>query len=89
MEAISLPRGNLEDAEAVGRICHDAFADISAAHNFPKDMPSPEIAAGFLSGMLVHSGISTAPIWGAEILSRGPVELMGQGPLQGCTPERE
>jgi GNAT superfamily N-acetyltransferase len=57
MDGISLRRGNLEDAEVVGRISHDAFADIAATHNFPKDLPSPEVAAGFLSGVLSHPGI--------------------------------
>jgi predicted N-acetyltransferase YhbS len=45
-----------EDAEVLGRICHDAFAAISAAHNFPKDFPSPEAAAGFISAAIADPG---------------------------------
>ena len=51
---LTLRRGNPEDADACGQICHDAFAEISARHNFPKDMPSPEVASGLLSGLLSH-----------------------------------
>src|SRR5581483_6694399 len=54
--SVRLRRGNLEDAEECGRICHDAFADIAARHNFPKDFPSAEVAAGVLSGLLTHPG---------------------------------
>jgi len=53
---ITLRRGNPEDAEACGQICHDAFAAIAAKHNFPKDFPSPEMATGALSGLLSHPG---------------------------------
>jgi GNAT superfamily N-acetyltransferase len=53
---VTLRRGNLEDAEACGRICHDAFADIAGRHNFPKDFPSPEVAIGALSGLLSYAG---------------------------------
>ena len=53
---VSLRRGNPEDAAVCGQICHDAFAEISARHNFPKDMPSPEAATAALTGALSHAG---------------------------------
>ena len=53
---VTLRRGLPEDAEVCGRICHDGFAAIAAKHNFPKDFPSPAVAAGALSGMLSHPG---------------------------------
>jgi predicted N-acetyltransferase YhbS len=53
---VTLRRGNAEDAEACGQICHDAFADIGAQHNFPKEFPSPEVAAGLMSALLSHEG---------------------------------
>jgi predicted N-acetyltransferase YhbS len=39
------------DAPACGQICFDAFATISAAHNFPADFPGPEAATAVLSMM--------------------------------------
>ena len=41
-----------EDAAECGRIMHAAFAAIADAHNFPRDFPSAEVAAG-LAGMLI------------------------------------
>lgn len=48
--------GRPEDAEEAGRICYEAFHALAAAHNFPPDFPSAEIAAGLLSGLLAHPG---------------------------------
>jgi GNAT superfamily N-acetyltransferase len=44
------------DAGECGRICFEAFASICDAHNYPRDFPSPEIAAGLLGGMISHPG---------------------------------
>jgi predicted N-acetyltransferase YhbS len=44
------------DAEQCGRICFEAFAAISDAHNFPPDFPSAEITAGLLGGLIAHPG---------------------------------
>src|SRR6201990_1795771 len=44
------------DADQCGRICFEAFAAICDAHNFPRDFPSPEIAAGLLGGLISHPG---------------------------------
>jgi len=44
------------DASACGRICFEAFASICDAHNYPRDFPSAEIAAGLLSGLIAHPG---------------------------------
>src|ERR1041384_2357393 len=51
-----LRRGNREDADDCGRICHDAFAEIQEKHNFPKGLPSPEVAAGLPGGLLSNPG---------------------------------
>jgi predicted N-acetyltransferase YhbS len=40
-----------EDAEAAGRVCHDAFATINRQHNFPPDFDDPAHTAGLLSMM--------------------------------------
>ena len=45
-----------QDAEACGRICHQAFTAISSHHNFPPDFPSPEVAVGLFSIMFSHPG---------------------------------
>ncbi len=52
--AFSLRTGRPEDADACGRICHEAFQSISAAHGFPADFPSAETASGLLAGLLAH-----------------------------------
>ena len=44
------------DAPACGRICYEAFAAISLAHNFPSDFPSPEAAAGMLGMVFASPG---------------------------------
>ena len=41
-----------EDAEALGKICYEAFKTISEAHNFPPDFPSSEVATGLISMLL-------------------------------------
>lgn len=48
--------GRPEDGEEARRICYEAFRALAAAHNFPPDFPSAEIAAGLLSGLLAHAG---------------------------------
>jgi len=40
----------------VGDVCYRAFKAIAEAHNFSPDFPSPEIAAGLLSGLIAHEG---------------------------------
>ncbi len=52
----ALRRADPNDAPACGRICYDAFSAISDAHNFPRDFPSPEVAAGLLRMMIEHPG---------------------------------
>ncbi len=83
---VTLRRGNSEDASACGGICHDAFADISGRHNFPKDFPSPEAATGALTGLLSHPGVYSViaeregRIVGSNFLDeRSPI--FGVGPI--------
>ena len=51
---VTIRPATAEDAEAAGQICHDAFEDIAAAHSFPKNFPSPEVAAGLLRVLIAH-----------------------------------
>jgi predicted N-acetyltransferase YhbS len=52
--AITLRKGREADAAAAGAVCYQAFKTIAEAHNFLPDLPSPEIAAGLLSGLIAH-----------------------------------
>jgi predicted N-acetyltransferase YhbS len=47
---VKLRRANAADAPRLGEICYRAFKAIAEAHNFPPDFPSPDVAAGLLSG---------------------------------------
>ena len=44
------------DAPVLGQICYDAFESISSQHHFPRDFPSPEVAASMLAGLVAHPG---------------------------------
>ncbi len=83
---IKLRAGQPEDAAKTGEICYEAFRTISESHNFPKDLPSVEIAAG-LSGMLlsrpdVYSVIAEidGEIVGSNFLWKD-VDVAGVGPI--------
>ena len=46
---IELRPGLPEDAEAAGRICHQAFTALASQHGFPSDFPAPEIGIGMMT----------------------------------------
>jgi GNAT superfamily N-acetyltransferase len=46
---LTIRRAVPQDAPACGRICYDAFSTISAAHNFPCDLPGVDAGVGILS----------------------------------------
>jgi len=54
--AVTIRRAKPEDAPACGQICYEAFHKISTDHNFPPDLPSPEVAAGMFTAMFSHPG---------------------------------
>jgi GNAT superfamily N-acetyltransferase len=75
-----------DDAEMCGQICFDAFGAISAAHGYPTDFPSPEIATGLVSMMLGHPGFYSVvaeidgQVVGSNFLDeRSPI--VGIGPI--------
>jgi hypothetical protein len=39
-----------------GQICYEAFDALAAAHGFPSDFPSAEVATGVAGMMLGHAG---------------------------------
>jgi predicted N-acetyltransferase YhbS len=55
-ERVTIRRARPGDAAACGQICYQAFSAISGEHNFPCDLPSPEVAVGFLSTIFSTAG---------------------------------
>ncbi len=53
---LTLRPATTDDAENCGRICYAAFKAIAEQHNFPTDIPSPEIAIERLARQLAHPG---------------------------------
>ena len=51
---ITIRLARAEDAEHCGAICFEAFNTIAAAHNFPPDFPSRDVAMGLFASMLSH-----------------------------------
>jgi predicted N-acetyltransferase YhbS len=45
-----------DDAEALGRICYEAFSGVANAHNFPPDFPNADFAIGLMKMMIGSSG---------------------------------
>jgi GNAT superfamily N-acetyltransferase len=83
---IDLRQGTPQDADAVGRICYEAFTAIATKHGFPSDFPAPEIGIGLLTMMLAHPGFYSVVaqrdgrIVGSNFLDeRGPIA--GVGPI--------
>src|SRR6202521_3226696 len=44
------------DAQRCGRILYDAFKNLAEKHNFPPDLPSPEVATGLASMLIGDPG---------------------------------
>ncbi|HET6342374.1 MAG TPA: GNAT family N-acetyltransferase [Gemmatimonadota bacterium] len=57
MTTINLRAGRPDDGESCGSICYEAFRTIADQHNFPRDFPTPEVAAGLLSQLFSRSDI--------------------------------
>jgi len=83
---ITLREGRPEDAERCGRICYEAFRAINEAHNFPPDIPSPEMGIGVLSMMIAHPGFYVVVaerdgvVLGSNVLDER-CEIAGVGPI--------
>lgn len=54
--AFTIRQATPADVEASAKICFEAFYKINAQHNFPPDIPSPEIALGFMQMLFTHPG---------------------------------
>jgi GNAT superfamily N-acetyltransferase len=53
-QSIALRPGRVEDSEALGIICYEAFKTIADQHNFPRDFPSAEAGIGLISMLLAR-----------------------------------
>lgn len=83
---LNLREGHIDDAQTLGRICFEAFASIADAHSFPRDFPSPDVAAGLMSMMLSRPDIySVVAEEGGRVLGSNFLwesdEVAGVGPI--------
>ncbi len=84
--SVKLREARPEDAESCGRICYEAFRTINAEHNFPPDIPSPEMGIGILSMMIGHPGFHVVVaerdgvVHGSNVLDERS-EIAGVGPI--------
>lgn len=75
-----------QDAPACGDICYRAFQTISAAHNFPCDIPAPEHAIGLITTLFSAPGFycvvaeSDGRILGSNCLDERAI-IHGIGPI--------
>jgi predicted N-acetyltransferase YhbS len=54
LQTISIRRAKPEDAPECGRICYEAFRKVNSDHNFPPEMPAPEMGLLVLQMMFSH-----------------------------------
>ncbi len=83
---LALRPGVLADAEICGEICHRAFDALARQHDFPSDIPSPEIGIGLISSLLSRANVycvvgeSAGRIVGSNFLWEA-TRIAGVGPL--------
>jgi predicted N-acetyltransferase YhbS len=84
--AVHIRPAELSDAEACGRIIHDAFRTISERHNFPPDFPDVETATGLARAFIAHPAIygvvaeASGQVVGSNFLSEGDA-IRAVGPI--------
>lgn len=54
---LNLRPGRIEDAEACGVICYEAFKSIAEPHGFPPDFPTPGTAIELLAGLFMRDDV--------------------------------
>jgi predicted N-acetyltransferase YhbS len=83
---VTMRRAKAEDSAACGQICFDAFSTINAAHGFPCDFPSAEVAIGLVTALFAHPASycvvaeAEGQIVGSNCLHEGSV-IAGVGPI--------
>ena len=92
---VHVRRAQPQDAEVCGKICFEAFRDISTRHNFPPDFPAPELSIGLLSMMFAHPGFFAViaeldgKIVGSNCLDeRTPIAGLGPITIDPCVQNR-
>ena len=83
---VKLRPGTAGDADACGRICYEAFASIAAAHGYPCDFPSVDVATGLVASLLAKPGIfSVVAEAGGEVVGSNFLDeratIAGVGPI--------
>lgn len=83
---VKLRPGVPDDAQVCGQICYEAFGSLAAAHGFPSDFPSPDLAIGLVGMLLGHPGFHSlvaeidGQVVGSNFLDeRSPIA--GVGPI--------
>lgn len=75
-----------EDAAVCGEICYDAFSTLNAAHGFPCDFPSVQVATGLLTMKFSSPGVycvvaeSGGKILGSNCMDERSI-IYGIGPI--------
>lgn len=84
--AFEIREATVADIEICGRICHEAFTAINQQHNFPPDIPTPEMGIHVLQWMFsnpefycVVAELSGAIVGSNCLDERGPIA--GIGPI--------
>jgi GNAT superfamily N-acetyltransferase len=83
---INIRRAEPKNATECGRVCYEAFREISAKHDFPPDFPDANIARVLLSAMFAHPRFycviaeENAKIIGSNCLDERNV-IAGIGPI--------
>lgn len=78
--------GTVNDAEACGAICYEAFKVIAEEHRFPPDFPSADVAVGLLNMMLLKKDVYSVVaerdgrVVGSNFLWEGDT-IAGVGPI--------
>ena len=54
---VEIREARADDAGECGRICYEAFHAIATAHNFPPDLPSPEVGMAIVGSLVARPGI--------------------------------
>ena len=82
---LTLRAGRSEDANTCGSICYEAFKALGDQHNFPPDLPSPEVAGGLILSLLSRGDIYSVV---AEVDGRvvGSNFLWENGAIAGVGP---
>jgi GNAT superfamily N-acetyltransferase len=93
--ALPMRQARPADAEACGRICYTAFADIAARHGFPPDFASVDAATLLLSDLIDHPGFyalvaeSAGQIVASAFLDeRSPIVGVGHVTVDPATQDR-